>query len=98
MHVLLGYEENESRVKVQFPGLKSDMCALNENAENLGVTKNNTTHKNECKIQENHHYTLTNYHIFVSRLMPTGNVNLTLILTGDKDVVACALIRTNFKD
>lgn len=97
MHVLLGYEENESRVQVQIPGLKSDLCSIKEYAEPLGVTENPSAQK-KCSIEENHHYTLTNYNVFINRLMPTGSVNLTLTLTGDTDVVACALIRTNFRD
>lgn len=102
MHVLLGYKENENRVKVQIPNLESDMCANKAYWENLGVTTKSPSGPNDkkamCNITATHHYTLTNYHIFIPRLMPTGNVNLTLMLTGDTDVVACALIRTNFKD
>lgn len=100
MHVLLGYEENESRVQVQISGLKSNLCLEKKYAEPLGVTSNPSAANSEpkCNIEENHHYTLTNYNVFINRLMPTGSVNLTLTLTGDNDVVACALIRTNFRD
>lgn len=94
LQLILGGENRNHPVQVQMASM--NLCEHETIRMKLGGRKTDNDHK--CHVKKNDPYLLSGMEFFVPRLMPTGNVNLTFLLTGDDDILSCGLIHAYFSD